>query len=320
MLLDSITGPADLRGLSYAELDELAVEIRQFIVDAVDRTSAAATWAPTSGPSSSRSPCTGSSTRPATSSCGTPATRPTSTRSSPAAPATSATCARPAASRATRPGPSPSTTGSRTATPPRSSPTPTAWPWPRSAEGGDGPPGRGRDRRRLADRRHGLRGPQQPRPLRQARRSSSSTTTAGPTPRPSRKLGESLARLRVNPTLPAQPGPPRPHPPRGPGGRPPARAQPRRLRRRHARDVRAAGVLRDARRALHGPVRRPRHRGHGEGAAQRGRATTARSSSTSLTQKGRGYAPAENDAIKHLHDIGPALPSPAATPPRSPRR
>ncbi|MDP1819260.1 MAG: 1-deoxy-D-xylulose-5-phosphate synthase [Acidimicrobiales bacterium] len=35
MLLHSITGPADLRTLSYADLDALSVEIRQFIVDAV---------------------------------------------------------------------------------------------------------------------------------------------------------------------------------------------------------------------------------------------------------------------------------------------
>jgi 1-deoxy-D-xylulose-5-phosphate synthase len=35
MHLEEITGPDDLKGLSYAELDELAVEIRQFIVDAV---------------------------------------------------------------------------------------------------------------------------------------------------------------------------------------------------------------------------------------------------------------------------------------------
>ena len=35
--MDSIMGPADLRPLSYPELDELAVEIRQFIVDAVSR-------------------------------------------------------------------------------------------------------------------------------------------------------------------------------------------------------------------------------------------------------------------------------------------
>jgi 1-deoxy-D-xylulose-5-phosphate synthase len=37
MRLESITGPQDLRDLSYAELEELAVEIRQFIVDAVSR-------------------------------------------------------------------------------------------------------------------------------------------------------------------------------------------------------------------------------------------------------------------------------------------
>ena len=35
MLLDSIAGPHDLRDLTYAQLDELATEIRQFIVDAV---------------------------------------------------------------------------------------------------------------------------------------------------------------------------------------------------------------------------------------------------------------------------------------------
>lgn len=36
-LLDTITCPADLRELSYPQLDELAAEIRQFIVDAVTR-------------------------------------------------------------------------------------------------------------------------------------------------------------------------------------------------------------------------------------------------------------------------------------------
>jgi 1-deoxy-D-xylulose-5-phosphate synthase len=36
-LLPTITGPADLRDLSYPQLDELAAEIRQFIVDAVTR-------------------------------------------------------------------------------------------------------------------------------------------------------------------------------------------------------------------------------------------------------------------------------------------
>ena len=29
-----------------------------------------------------------------------------------------------------------------------------------------------------------------------------------------------------------------------------------------------------------------------------------------VTQKGRGYAPAENDTIKHLHDVGPGVPKP----------
>ena len=38
MLLDSITGPADLRSLSRGELDQLAGELRQLIVDSVERT------------------------------------------------------------------------------------------------------------------------------------------------------------------------------------------------------------------------------------------------------------------------------------------
>ena len=38
MLLDSITGPADLRTLSRGELDQLAEELRQLIVDSVERT------------------------------------------------------------------------------------------------------------------------------------------------------------------------------------------------------------------------------------------------------------------------------------------
>ena len=37
MLLDNIRRPEDIKGLSYEELDELAAEIRQFIVDAVSR-------------------------------------------------------------------------------------------------------------------------------------------------------------------------------------------------------------------------------------------------------------------------------------------
>jgi 1-deoxy-D-xylulose-5-phosphate synthase len=38
MLLDSITGPADLRTLSQGELEQLAEELRQLIVDSVERT------------------------------------------------------------------------------------------------------------------------------------------------------------------------------------------------------------------------------------------------------------------------------------------
>ena len=37
MLLDSVNSPAELRRLSYPELDQLAVEIREFIVEAVNR-------------------------------------------------------------------------------------------------------------------------------------------------------------------------------------------------------------------------------------------------------------------------------------------
>lgn len=37
-ILDSITSPQDLRGLSEAELDELAAEIRTFLVDNVAKT------------------------------------------------------------------------------------------------------------------------------------------------------------------------------------------------------------------------------------------------------------------------------------------
>src|SRR5205085_11693835 len=35
MLLDSVSSPADLRRLSYPELDQLSAEIREFIVEAV---------------------------------------------------------------------------------------------------------------------------------------------------------------------------------------------------------------------------------------------------------------------------------------------
>ena len=89
-----INEPADLRALSYEELDELARDPRLHRRCRSPRT--AATSDRTSAPSSSRSPCTGSSSRPPTPSCGTPATRRTCTRSSPAAATASRSCARPA--------------------------------------------------------------------------------------------------------------------------------------------------------------------------------------------------------------------------------
>ena len=87
MLLETISGPDDVRRLTYPELATLAVEIRQFIVDAVTRTGGHL------GSNLGAVELTLAVHRvfdsPATSSCGTPATRPTSTRSSPAAATTS---------------------------------------------------------------------------------------------------------------------------------------------------------------------------------------------------------------------------------------
>ena len=50
-MLERIHGPADLRGLSYEELDDLALEIREFVV-APSTSWAAATSGPTSASSS----------------------------------------------------------------------------------------------------------------------------------------------------------------------------------------------------------------------------------------------------------------------------
>ena len=79
MVLETIDGPGDLRSLDAGQLAILAAEIRELIVASV--TGRGDTWAPTWARSSSRWRFTGSSTRPGTSSCGTPATRPTPTRS-----------------------------------------------------------------------------------------------------------------------------------------------------------------------------------------------------------------------------------------------
>jgi 1-deoxy-D-xylulose-5-phosphate synthase len=103
--------------------------------------------------------------------------------------------------------------------------------------------------------------------------------------------------------------------PRCRGGRP-ARAGPR----RHQGRVREMSSRRRSsrpRRPLHRPLRRPRHRGLEE-ALRNAAEFDGPIVVHVLTQKGRGYAPAENDPIKNLHDMGPAR-SRAATPPPSPR-
>ena len=98
----------------------------------------------------------------------------------------SSSCARPAACPAIRAARRARTTSSRTATRPRCSRTPTAWPSPATPATDEHRHIVAVDRRRVDDRRHGLRGAQQHRPLRPPRSSSCSTTTAAATPRRSR--------------------------------------------------------------------------------------------------------------------------------------
>src|SRR3954471_4522879 len=49
MVLDSVSSPEDLRRLSYPELDQLAGEIREFIVEAVTRPGASGHLGPNLG-------------------------------------------------------------------------------------------------------------------------------------------------------------------------------------------------------------------------------------------------------------------------------
>ena len=133
----------------------------------------------------------------------------------------------------------------------------------------DPPPHRRGDRRRIDDRRHGLRGPQQPGPQRPQGDHHPQRQRSVLRPHrlpPDRERGPHPPQ----PELHEAAGPVRTARPRRPGGRRPHRVGHGRRLRRHARDVRAAGVLRVPGRPLHGSVRRPRHRGHGAGAAPRG--------------------------------------------------
>ena len=78
-ILDRLQDPAELRGLSEAELIQLAGLIRETMVGRWPRP--AVTSAPRWVSSRSRSPCTGSWSHRATGSCGTRGTRPTPTSS-----------------------------------------------------------------------------------------------------------------------------------------------------------------------------------------------------------------------------------------------
>ena len=167
---------------------------------------------------------------------------------------------------------------------------------------GDGRRAQGRrgGRRRRPDRGDGLRGPQQPRALR--RRVVIVLNDNGRSYAPTvSQLSQSLTSLRLNPTYTA-------------ARERRASASATCLRRRAgllgralgdqraARDGGAAHLLRGARRALRRTDRRPRHRADGAGlhpAAEWDGPIVVHV----LTQKGHGYAPAEEDDIQRLHDV-----------------
>ena len=126
MLLESIENPSDLRGLTYDQLDELAGEIRDHIVDAVSANGGhlgsnlgvvELTFAVHRVFDSPRDVVLWDTGHQAYVHKILTGRR-----------AAFARCARPAACRATRAATSPTTTGSRTATPRPSSATPTGWP------------------------------------------------------------------------------------------------------------------------------------------------------------------------------------------------
>jgi 1-deoxy-D-xylulose-5-phosphate synthase len=337
MYLDRVNEPADLRGLSYDELDALAGEIRDFIVEAVAENGA--TSAPTSAPSSCRWRCTGCSSRPPTRSSGTPATRRTSTRSSPGARCSNSS-ARRTGCRATRAARRAATTSSRTATPRRCSRTPTAWRSPATPAStdhrhivaviGDGSMTGGMAYEALNNLGHTS-----------GASSSCSTTTAAATPprcrtcRPTSRAATSAPTIRAIPIgspaswprahrHPSQPGV-RPPPasarelPAEPAGRGPAgRARDGGVQGRGARVPPAAVVLRGARRPLRRAGRRARHRRARGGVPQRrGALRRGADRGARAHPEGAGYPPAEDDDEKHLHDapvFDPKMGPPKAVP------
>ena len=183
MSLHEIREPADLQALSYAELDDLAGEIRDFIVAGGRRDRRPPRLQPRRRRAHAR-PAPGVRLAPRRDPVGhrPPGLRPQD-RHRPPEPA-STSCARPAACPATRAArraahdlvenSHASTILSLRLRPGHR---------PRRRHATRPPPHRRGHRRRLDDRRHGLRGAQQPRPLRRSASSSSSTTTAAPTRR-----------------------------------------------------------------------------------------------------------------------------------------
>ena len=163
------------------------------------------------------------------------------------------------------------------------------------------PPDRRRDRRRRADRRHGVRGAQQPRPLRPQGHHHPQRQ------RPVlRSDGVQPVREPVEaPLVERLPPPERPHRAHHLG------AAPRRL----PRDVASTAPRPPSARCS---SRRRSSSSSASGTSARTTATTSRASKRRsatphevdgpvvvhcLTQKGRGYAPAENDPIKNMHDM-----------------
>ena len=187
------------------------------------------------------------------------------------------------------------------------------------ARGRRGPPGRGRDRRRLDDRRHGVRGPEQPRPLGQ--QGDHHPQRQRPVLRPHR-----LEARREPRPPPGQPELPAATGPASTGSSTRSRCVGDQLEQSLDGFVAAMRELFEPPAFFETSACATRARSTATTSrAWRGRCATPPSYDGPIvvhvvTQKGRGYAPAENDPVKRLHDIGPTLRSPAATPPRSPRR
>ena len=282
MYLESIREPSDLRSLSYDELDELAGEIRDFIVAGGRRERRP----PGLEPRRRRADAgrsTACSTRPATPSCGTPGTRRTCTRSSPAA--SGRVRAAPPGRRAVGlPEPRGVRARLRREQPRLDDPVVRlrAGRRPRQRRRPGPAPHRRRHRRRLDDRRHGVRGAEQPRPLRPQRHHRAQRQRPLATRRRSSKLSNSLTSDPAQPRLHA--------PPAADARTCPARRCPL-VGRQAEKGVEAfKAAVREYFQPpaffeslgvrYVGPGRRPRHRGARDGHAQRHRVRRARSSST----------------------------------------